>query len=309
MGGVRGMWKTVGPDAASVVSKIEDPLVELAEGDVSAIVLRNVLSPEQCEEVIGGLIQRGLLMDPQAPDYNAFQDVAIPEGHFAPKGSDAQQAWAEERETTSKKLRIDIGSSLGYRGNDMDAFFEHAEKTHSLFESLWSDGTNPVGAIYKELQKLAGGRTVKTAEEPDGRRYGPAIVRAHYGGYSYKPHFDSVRRREGRTDFAVHRFENQFAGVLLLQNGRLESEGAHGRIYDCFWTPEIQPYLTNSTFDDYVAEHEIGSTEVELSVGDLYFFNTGCIHEVPAVAGETGRIVLATFIGFSETDDEIFVWS
>jgi hypothetical protein len=43
---------------------------------------------------------------------------------------------------------------------------------------------------------------------------------------------------------------------------------------------------------------------------DFYIFNAGLLHEVPIVpdAGET-RIVLATFIGYSETDPEIFVWS
>lgn len=303
------MWDTVGPDVASVLAERKDPLVNLADGDISAIVLRNVLSSEECNEIVERLIARGLLMDPNAPDYSAFEEVAIPEGHFAPKGSETQQAWKEERQSHSQKLRIDIGSSLGYRGNDRTAFFNHAEETHELFASLWKDAVDPVSAIYRQLQALAGGRMVKTAEEPDGRRYGPAIVRAHYGGYSYKPHFDSVRNREGRTDFAVHRFENQFAGVLMLQNGRIEAEGAHGRIYDCFWKPEIQPYLSNSNFEDYVTEQQIASTEVELGIGDLYFFNTGCIHEVPAVEGETGRIVLATFIGFSESDDEIFVWS
>jgi hypothetical protein len=303
------MWETVGPDVPSIIAERDDPLVDLANGNISAIVLRNVLSLDDCHEIVAKLIARGLLMDPNEPDYQAFEDVAIPEGHFAPKGSDTQQAWKEDRQEESKKLRIDIGSSLGYRGNDMPAFFEHAKETHELFESLWNQSLNPINTIYDSLTALASDRKVKTAEEPDGRRYGPAIVRAHYGGYSYKPHFDSVRKREGRTDYSVHRFENQFAGVLMLQNGRIEAEGAHGRIYDCFWKPEIQPYLANGTFEDYVRDHEIDSTEVELSVGDLYFFNTGCIHEVPAIEGETGRIVLATFIGFSESDDEIFVWS
>jgi hypothetical protein len=48
---------------------------------------------------------------------------------------------------------------------------------------------------------------------------------------------------------------------------------------------------------------------VILDPGDLYFFNTGCIHEVPGVAGEDARIVLATFIGYSSDRNEIFVWS
>ena len=46
-----------------------------------------------------------------------------------------------------------------------------------------------------------------------------------------------------------------------------------------------------------------------LDPGDLYFFNTRCIHEVPAVQGDDPRVVLAVFIGYAEDDDEIYVWS
>ena len=44
-------------------------------------------------------------------------------------------------------------------------------------------------------------------------------------------------------------------------------------------------------------------------IGDLYFFNTRLIHEVPGLPGELPRVVLATFIGYSQDRDEVFVWS
>ncbi len=152
-------------------------------------------------------------------------------------------------------------------------------------------------------------KKVVTAYEPDGRRYCPAIIRAHYGGYTYKPHFDSVRLREKRSDYAVYRFEHQFAGVLVLQNTQHGDRTAQGRIHRCLWQPEIDPHLKADTFHDYARQHNIEHVEVHLEPGDLYFFNTGAIHEVPGVAGELPRIVLATFIGYSHDCDEIFVWS
>ena len=37
--------------------------------------------------------------------------------------------------------------------------------------------------------------------------------------------------------------------------------------------------------------------------GDFYVFNSGLVHEVPAVVGDAkARIVLATFIGYSDDD-------
>lgn len=39
------------------------------------------------------------------------------------------------------------------------------------------------------------------------------------------------------------------------------------------------------------------------------FFNTQLIHEVPGVAGELPRVVMATFIGHSANEPDVFVWS
>lgn len=178
-----------------------------------------------------------------------------------------------------------------------------------MLEGLFEGLTNPIDALYSGLAKLATHKVVKTAVEPDGRQYGKAIIRAHYGGYSYAPHFDSVRRREKRTDYQAFRFEHQFAGVLVLQNTVLDGISAQCRIHKCFWEPEVQPYLNNNTFHEYADINQIPNADVVLEPGDLYFFNTGCIHEVPGVAGQDARVVLATFIGYSPDDPEVYVWS
>ena len=73
--------------------------------------------------------------------------------------------------------------------------------------------------------------------------------------------------------------------------------------------PDVQPYLASRTFGRYVAENRISRCRVELEPGDIYFFNSLCVHEVPAVRGKHTRIVLAVFAGYSEGDEEIFVWS
>ena len=77
----------------------------------------------------------------------------------------------------------------------------------------------------------------------------------------------------------------------------------------CLWTEEIQPYIAEGRYDEYAATRDIERCRVELEPGDLYFFNTRCIHEVPAVVGADPRAVLAVFIGYAPDDDEIYVWS
>ena len=71
----------------------------------------------------------------------------------------------------------------------------------------------------------------------------------------------------------------------------------------------MDPVLKDGTFHAYAAKQGIENVQVVLEPGDLYFFNTRCIHEVPPVQGGQPRIVLAVFIGYSQRDGEIFVWS
>jgi hypothetical protein len=245
-----------------------------------AILLRRAYEPAQCDGLIARFIERGLMPDP---------DV--------------------HRASGDPRTRIDIGTSLGNLGSDREDFLAHAAGTYTLFETLFDGFDDPVRLIYDALARLAGEKTVSVAREPDGRRYGPAIFRIHFGGHTYKPHIDHVVLREKRFAFDVSRFECQFAGVLCFRNSVSGRQSTQAILHRCLWTPEVQPHIAAETFPDYAAENGIPNCRVELEPGDLYFFNTRLIHEVPAVQGDQPRIVLATFIGYSPDDPEVWVWS
>ena len=93
-----------------------------------------------------------------------------------------------------------------------------------------------------------------------------------------------------------------------MQNDAPQGKVTQSILHNCLWTPEVQPHM-QTDFYAYAERNGIESYEVDLEPGDLYFFNTRMIHEVPALAGNDPRIVLAAFIGYSEDDPEIFVWS
>ena len=246
---------------------------------VPAIVLRQVYNPEHGYELIQRFIDRGLMDDPK------------------------------EAGAGGERKRIDIGTSLGNRGNDQEAFLQHSEGTNQLFGNLFDGFDDPVGLIYDSLSDLSAGKNVRVAQEPDGRLYGPAIFRIHYTSHSYIPHIDHVTLREKRLNYAVTRFEHQFAGILCLQNTSREGKSTQSILHKCVWTEEIQPVIAEESFHEYARENGIPNCQVDLEPGDLYFFNTRLIHEVPALGGTDPRIVLAVFIGYSEGDDEIYVWS
>ena len=270
-------WTPATPDVDSVLARYPDPLRALSQAEIPAILLPRVYPPGQCAGLIGRFIERNLMQDP---------------GDFRP----------------GDRTRVDIGTSLGNRGNDREGFLASSAATHELFSTLFDGFDNPVHLIYEYLQRLGPGKKVMTAREPDGRRYGPAIFRVHYESHSYKPHIDHVTLREKRFDYAVACFEHQFAGVLCLQNAR-DAETTQALLHRCLWNEEVQPHIEEGTFPRYAAARHVQNYRVDLGPGDLYFFNTRCIHEVPPVVGSDPRVVLAVFIGYSPDDPEIFVWS
>ena len=272
-------WTPLEPDLQAVFASCQEPLDALAEARLPAAILRRAYDPAHCRGLIQRFIDQGLMRDPQG--------VA----------------------SSTARTRIDIGTSLGNLGADREAFLQDAARTHELFGHLFDGFDDPVETLYDALARLAAGRQVKVARESDGRLYGPAIFRVHYDSHAYKPHFDHVTLREKRFDYAVSRFEHQFAGVLCFQNADATGRSTQAILHQCLWSPQIQPHIAEHTFHHYAAENQVNSCRVELEPGDLYFFNTRCIHEVPAVQRENPRIVLAVFIGYSADDEEIFVWS
>lgn len=301
-------WTPVEPDVETALAQYGRPLDELAAGNIPALVIRKAWPVESCAKLIDRLVSEELLYDRTKPIPEKFQKKSIPEGYYR-EGTNSSATLAWKSPEAVGKNRIDIGTSLGYRGSNKEAFLTHAEETHALFERLFADGDDPIRLMYDALQALSRTQNVMTAQEPDGRRYGPAIIRAHYGGYTYAPHFDSVRLREKRSDYTVHEFEHQFAGVLVLQNTQLGDTSAQCRLHQYLWDENVDPHLKSGRFHEFASEQNIPNVEVVLEPGDMYFFNTRCIHEVPGVAGELPRIVLATFIGYSSDREDIYVWS
>ena len=187
--------------------------------------------------------------------------------------------------TNDRVRRVDIGVSLNSLASDKKTFFEAAAAARQLYGTLFDGFDNPVEILYRSLPALAGaeGKTVRVAREPDGREYCPAIIHIHYGGHRYTPHIDHALLRE-------QRFDHQFAGVLCLQNamaqgGRVPQAILHRHL----WTEEMDRHVDEEAFRELAAERQIENLEVDLGLGDLYFFNTRCIHEVPAVGGDQAR--------------------
>ncbi|MBM82625.1 MAG: hypothetical protein CMJ78_18840 [Planctomycetaceae bacterium] len=293
-------WPCLQDNIDAILADCSQPLHALANGEVAAIIIRRAFPQSECASLIQHLIAEELMFD---SDDERVSSHALP--------TDVVDQFTRQglNPTASQRKRIDIGTSLGNLGGDQERFFKDAEQTHALFKRLFENRANPITTVYEALSALANGKQVITARESDGREYGPAIFRIHYGGYTYGPHFDSVRLREARSQYEVYKFEHQFAGVLCLQNATSEGVTAQGIIHRQRWYPELEAVLKGKRFYEYQQTNDIEHVQVDLEPGDLYFFNTGMIHEVPGVEGDLPRAVMATFIGYSDDQSEIMVWS
>ncbi|MBI2191305.1 MAG: hypothetical protein HYU36_04905 [Planctomycetes bacterium] len=291
-------WIPLGSTMDEILSRCGRPMAALARGEVPALVLRGAYPADQCRQLVARLYDRGL-----APGLPRPGDL-IPD--------------------RPKIERVDVGTSLGNLGNKPEEFFAHAVRTQELYRTLFDGFIHPIDLMYQAMGKLAPGKRVLTAREADGRLYGPAIFRCHLPHWGYPPHIDSVRKREKRTGYAVHRFEHQLAGILLLQSpDRLEGY-ADCVLYNCPWNDEVAQImrtdflgkkeadgrvLDKRGFDAYAESRGFERYRIVLTEGDMYFFNSESLHEVPRFGGHRPRIVMATFFGYSEDDPEIFVWS
>lgn len=187
---------------------------------------------------------------------------------------------------------------------------------------------------------------VRTAQQDAGqpfasRQYGAAIFRAHLPRFGYAPHIDSVRHRERRTGYAVHRHDTQLGGIILLQAPKREAlvEGSFtpGYTQPCpdyhdaiiYNAPYSDPstgafidahtdfkpggaagQLRTDAFREHCASTRMRSAPIDLAVGDMYFFKADSVHEIPAFTGDYARMNLATFIGYDEEGtDTVSVWS
>ena len=294
-------WVALEPDIETVFAHEEDPLQALADARIAGVVLRGAYNPDHCVGLIQRFIERGMIRDSENPD-PALEDKYQFQGG---PGSNS---------------RIDIGTSIvnrtrgGQKVSDDPAknkedFLQHSAGTHELFSQLFDGFDNPIDALYNSLSGLAIDKEVKVAREPDGRLYGPAVFRIHYPRHGYGPHINHVSIVDKLFNFEITRFTHQFAGLICIQNATDDGQCPHAVIDQCVWSQEVQENLSNGTYYEYAAENKIPQCQIDVKPGDFYLFNSGCIHAVAPVEGSTPRTVLATFIGYSEDDDEIFVWS
>ena len=224
--------------------------------------------------------------------------------------------------------RVDIGTSMGSRGGDKEAYLQHSAQTLELFDEgseLWGGGPSAVACLHDTAAQLAGKPVVGAFElDDDGvrRGYGPAIVRCYHEGGGHGPHLDSLARDRAvleaggkshrATDYTIGRFERQLSAVLCLQASDPPAEDAGARSGEAVlhrFRPAPDDTTVVKNFNTNGGADGVESAAVALAAGDFYLFCSEFVHEVPFVTGQTPRVVLASFLGVSDAEPALFAWA
>jgi hypothetical protein len=224
-----------------------------------------------------------------------IKEMLEPEVLAAARRAIASQRWLLSITEYANGRLTTIGPYLAKSLRDPKGYFAQAAATDSLFPTASLD----VRAIVRErLARSFDLLALEVAEEPDGRRYAPAVVRLHADGVANPLHNDHIVRDAAGTGLIVSRLHAQLSCVVCLQECE---RGGQLRHYRKRWAPadEKEKVLEGLGYrTGVVAGVECFVFRPE--AGDVYLINPTNYHEIDTVKGRE-RQTLGFFIGFRDS--------
>jgi hypothetical protein len=207
---------------------------------------------------------------------------------------------------TSTPGHVRLGPVFGWLKHVPDSYLQLSEMAGPLFESIFDDIPNPVDVLYATLRGLMPHKDVRTAAQPDGRTYAPAIFRAFAEGAGHHAHVDNVHAFREFHPWSVTDYAQQLSMVMCLQNSEIPIRPV---IYDQMSSPEVLHHIDHQSYPGYADAHGVPRTAIHLEPGDLYVFWAAHVHEVPLIKGDGYRVICAAFAGFDRDRSDVVVWA
>jgi len=162
------------------------------------------------------------------------------------------------------------------------------------------------GQVREALKKAFGLHSLEPAQEPDGRRYGDAVVRVHADGVSNPLHNDNIMRDAAGTGLALAGLHHQLSCVVCVEEC---DSGGELKIYQKPWQPADETFK----IADGLGYHPgvvagAACHTFKPRAGDVYLINPTHYHEIERVVG-ADRTTLGFFIGFGQPAlNDAVVW-
>jgi len=303
-----------------------EPMRAVVEGRASSVIVRGVMSPEACDAAIKRLSERELLLT---------------EGGSCTAGAAAMQY-------PFRRLPglTDVGVTI--HGLDSADWQEAALRQNQLFSDLFadmpSDLPNPIERLHSVLNELArgSGKHVVPPEDMAGGVAGTtAIFRAHPPGPGsrFAPHFDGFQQGKftpsGHADRPFRVMDPSYSShavlsaVMVLQSAQEDGEeedalnpATDSQLFDISLDElalvESDDLLTagshwigvhfGPTFQDFADRVRARRFSPRLRAGDMYLFSASRVHELFEVQGARCRVVVASFMSWSDALDEVLLF-
>ena len=290
----------------------EEPLRRLAHGEISCVIVRNVLSQEQAAEVLARLAERDLVV----------------------RGERGKQAFGRRGGGRFAEVGVTI------HGSSPVSWAKQAHAQNELFAALFHElPKDPVKQLHAVLGNLAAGSGKRVVVPPNMTGHGVngtgAIIRMHgpVPGSAFSPHFDGFiqgpytgrnlrRAREFAVQSSSYTTHSCFSTVLILQSAadttnpatrvynasldellderghpRPKVNGGHHEV-GVHFNPQIYEFFNDTKTKSY---------SPQLKTGDLYVFSASRIHETFDIVGRH-RITVASFMLWRDDLDEVLLY-
>lgn len=259
----------------------------LYDGDLSALVVKSVLTADQLREPM----QR--LLDPHLTWGSPNQGMEG--GELRTIGPAATPCYT------------------AFTGPKRDDYLSGAQAMATQTQQIFSD-LDPVEHLADLFSELSGGLVAsppryQVAGEPESNtHWAPFNYRALDPGVQIYSHHDSHYRLplyEGMSD------EYDRSGILswfvVLQS---PARGGVLTLYGLWGSDPNPPMLPTRFMDTEALEREYYRAPISLKAGDLVIFNSGrYVHRVTPVEGLRGRVTLGGFMTLSTQRDRVGFWS
>lgn len=266
--------ETLSFDAAAAPGHA-DALTRLQEDVLQAIVIRNVLTPDECRAISAEL----------AENRHSFPTTSFPapfRSHF-------------------------YGMNLNLADPDLRAYFEMAPGFTRSLEDLMLSRGGFESRILALLSRLDGGRPYGPPSLPDGRSYMVTTLRSHHEGGFIPPHFDNEQRsRPSYRHLDTLVAGDIFSFVLTLSKAE---GGGMLEVFDAradAWSGRFQNRDRAQEKPDLArfARHAF-----DVEAGTVVVLRSGrYLHQVTPVVGSCLRWTACSFMARARGGDGVYCW-
>jgi hypothetical protein len=196
-----------------------------------------------------------------------------------------------------------IGPFLAKYLSRVDDYFADARDAERRLGEVHFDLARQVREALTKVFGLAG---MEPAVEPDGQRYGEAVVRVHADGVTNPLHNDNIMRDGRDVGLSLAGLRHQLSCVVCVEEC---DSGGELRTYQRRWQPRDEQFKIKDGLG-YDPEVVAGVPRYTFlpRVEDVYLINPTYYHEIARVGG-SDRTTLGFFIGFADDRlDEAVVW-